>query len=85
MGRRGLGRSGRLRGGGTGEQCHQVLDPAEIGAGVIDAAAAPTGIEMDAPAVLPDHRQVGAALFGIEAVEIVAPQGGIKTAAGTAA
>jgi hypothetical protein len=40
------------------KQAHQIADSAEIWAGVVDAAAAGTGVEVDAPAIGSHHREV---------------------------
>jgi hypothetical protein len=37
------------------KEAHQIADAAEIWAGVVDAAAAGSGVEVDAPAIGPHH------------------------------
>jgi hypothetical protein len=40
------------------KEAHQIADAAEIWAGVVNAAAAGTGVEVDAPAIDSHHREV---------------------------
>ena len=40
------------------KKAHQITDAAEIWAGVVDAATAGTGVEVDAPAIGSHHREV---------------------------
>jgi hypothetical protein len=40
------------------KEVHQIADAAEIWAGVVDAATAGTAVEVDAPAIGSDHREV---------------------------
>jgi hypothetical protein len=40
------------------KKAHQIADAAEIWAGVVDAATAGTGVEVDAPAIGSHHREV---------------------------
>jgi hypothetical protein len=68
----------------SAEEAHQRADAAEIGSVLVDPAAAATGVEVDAPAIATDHRQIGALLLEAEGFQGLRPQGGIEAAAGAA-
>jgi hypothetical protein len=66
------------------KKAHQIADAAEIWAGVVDAAAAGTGVEVDAPAIGSHHREVELPLGFAQGSKGVLAFARIQAAAGPA-
>jgi hypothetical protein len=66
------------------KEAHQIADATEIGAGVVDAAAARTGVEVDAPAIGSHHREIKLPLGFAQGGEGVLAFAWLQAAAGSA-